>query len=150
MRKLVLITLLLVLAPRAARAELGIGFFLGEPVGLDVKIDLSRRTALDIVLGATSIREGSVSYAHVTYLMTPFAARGSSVIVPLRLGIGGAVYGALEGDTGVGVRAPLELGFRFRNNPLELYLEIAAFVQLLGPGGADFGIDGGIGLRIYF
>lgn len=150
MRKLVLVALLVVLGPRAARAEIGIGLFVGEPVGLDLKIDLSRQTALDIVLGATSFRDGSASYGHLTYLFTPFVGRGSSILVPFRLGIGAAVYGAVEDDAHLAVRAPLQLGFRFRRTPVEIYLEIAAVMQLLGSGGSDFGIDGGLGVRFYF
>lgn len=150
MRKIVMVALLVVLAPRGARAELGIGLFVGEPTGLDLKIGMSRTSALDIVLGATSFRGGSDSYAHATYLLTPFAARGSSVVVPFRIGIGAAIYGAIENSTGLGVRAPFELGFRFRRTPVELYFEVAAAMNLVGRGGPRFHVDGGVGVRFHF
>lgn len=155
MRKLILLALLFAVAsPATARAEVGVGVFVGEPLGLDLKIDLQRRSALDIVIGATSVRDGGrdYSYAHLTYLVTPFVGRGSSVLVPLRLGIGGAIYGFMEEDLNLAVRAPFEIGLRFRRSPIEIYGEIALKLTLVREYEqqdlAD--IDGGIGLRIYF
>ena len=88
MRRLTIAVLLAVLCTTAApaRAEgFGIGFFLGDPTGLDLKIDLERRSSLDIVLGIYDFRGSrDFGYAHLTYLVTPHVARGRSVNVPLR------------------------------------------------------------------
>jgi hypothetical protein len=150
MRKLVLAFLILAV-PTAAHADgLGIGLFVGEPLGLDLKIDLQPRSAIDIVLGATSINRGRESYGHLTYLYTLLVARGQSVRVPLRLGFGGAVYGITEDNTGVAARVPFELGLRFRRSPLEIYGEVTFVLQLVGPGDVQPDVDGGIGLRLYF
>ncbi len=149
MKKLVL-ALLLLAAPRAARADVGIGFFLGDPTGFDLKLGLDHRSALDIVLGVPTFRDRGFGYGHLTYLLTPWIGQGSSVVVPIRLGIGGAVYGD-RGDLGFGARAPLEIGLRFRSTPLEIYGEIALFVGILRPydGGTLFDLQGGAGLRFY-
>src|SRR3954462_3301311 len=80
-----------------ARADVGIGAFVGEPTGLDVKLGLAQRSSLDIVLGWYSswyhdnrdFTRGA--YGHVTYLLTPVVGQGRSVVVPLRIGIGGAI-----------------------------------------------------------
>jgi hypothetical protein len=159
MRKLILAALFLIATPTAARADLGLGLFIGEPLGLDLKVDLSRRQALDMVFGVTSVRRGGrdVSYGHLTYMLTPFAAVGDSIIVPLRIGIGAAAFGVVEGDVGIGARVPFQIGFMFRSTPLEIYLEIAVKVSLLtydGDGdGDDVDVvrdtDGGVGLRFY-
>ncbi len=147
----VLTVLALAAAPRAAHAEgIGIGLFVGEPLGLDIKIDLQPRSAIDIVLGATSINRGRESYGHLTYLYTLHVARGRTVRVPLRLGFGGAVYGVTEDNTGVAARVPFELGIRFRRSPLEIYGEIAFVLQLIGPGDVQTDVGGGVGLRLYF
>lgn len=153
MRRLVLALLVAMSLSSTARAEsIGIGVFVGEPLGLDLKIDLSRRTALDFVFGATTIRDNRVSYGHITYLLTPFVARGRSVVVPFRLGVGAAVYGALDDDTNLAARFPFEVGFRFRTAPIEIYLEIAIKLTLLDENDNNefFDLDGGVGLRIYF
>ena len=91
MRKVVLLAALAIAAAsKPASAEVGVGLFVGEPTGLDLKLGLSRNTALDILFGWYShwddrnhIDEGA--YAHVTYLVTPLVTTGNSVIVPLRL-----------------------------------------------------------------
>src|SRR5262245_61878780 len=133
MRKLLLPLLVVVFAAsaRPARAEsFGLGLFVGEPTGLDIKIGMQGRGALDIVLGVRSIDNDDESYGHLTYLHLITMAHGSSVNIPLRLGIGAAVYGITEDATGLAVRAPFEVGFRFRRSPLEVYLEIAFVLQL--------------------
>lgn len=154
MRKLVLaIAIALVALPLAsARAEgLGIGFFLGEPTGLDLKVDLQQRSALDVVLGITSIRNREPLYAHLTYLVTPFVGQGQAVRVPLRLGIGAAMYGR-SNDINAGVRVPIELGLWFRRTPLEIYGELALLLTLIDDDENYNRLDlqGGGGLRFYF
>jgi hypothetical protein len=151
MRKLVFVLALLAL-PVSARAEgFALGFFLGEPTGLDLKIDLQRRSALDVVLGITSIRNRDPLYAHLTYLVTPFMGQGQAVRVPLRIGIGGAVYGS-SGDVNAGVRVPIELGLWFRRTPLEIYGELALLLTLIDDNDNYNRLDaqGGVGLRFYF
>ncbi|HTJ46020.1 MAG TPA: hypothetical protein VL463_28140 [Kofleriaceae bacterium] len=151
---LVLTTVLAVAAaaPSAARADVGLGLFVGEPFGLDVKIDLQRRSALDLVLGFSDVRDGRGHYGHLTYLVTPVVGRGRSINVPLRLGIGVAVFdggGRFGDNVDVAVRAPLEIGLMFKSAPLELYGEITLLVPFVRDGVyAD--LDGGIGFRIYF
>jgi len=148
MRTLVAAAIVVGLAGTARAESIGLGAFLGEPTGLDIKIDLQRRSALDIVLGATSLRNNRVSYGHLTYLYRFAMPRGRSIVVPLRIGIGGALYGVTEDTTAFAARVPFELGLRFRRTPLEIYGEIALVVQLIDSVETD--VDGGIGLRIYF
>jgi hypothetical protein len=78
--------------------------------------------------------------------------QGESVTIPLRLGIGGALFGFTENDFNLAVRVPFEVALKFRRSPLELYGEIAlklTFVREDG-GDPDLDADGGIGLRFYF
>ncbi|MBA3464228.1 MAG: hypothetical protein H0T46_30010 [Deltaproteobacteria bacterium] len=148
MRRLVIAVLSLALATTSARAEgIGLGFFFGDPTGLDLKIDLQRRSALDIVIGLANFRERGAKYAHLTYLVTPIVARGRSVNVPLRLGIGGAIYGT-EDFINAGVRVPFEVALAFRTTPLEIYGEIAMLLTLTDD--PRFDLQGGVGLRFYF
>jgi hypothetical protein len=149
-----LVALATLATPTTARAEIGVGLFIGEPLGFDLKIDLARRQALDIVLGGTSYRDGErgYSYGHLTYLVTPFVGRGRSVLVPLRFGIGAAVFGVLEEDFNLAGRVPFELALLFRSVPIEIYGEIALRVTLISEYGdePDLEADGGIGIRFYF
>ena len=59
------------LSPSPARADFGLGLFLGEPTGLDLKFGMGNRSALDIVLGYTTFDDARTGYGHVTYLVTP-------------------------------------------------------------------------------
>ncbi|HEU4726448.1 MAG TPA: hypothetical protein VFT22_01105, partial [Kofleriaceae bacterium] len=73
MRKLLLTTLVsgtvLVAQETAARADFGLGLFLGEPTGIDLKLGMSNRSSLDIVLGYTTFRDARTGYGHLTYLV---------------------------------------------------------------------------------
>src|SRR5437763_8332318 len=133
--------------PRPARADFGLGLFLGEPTGLDFKIGLNHRSGLDIVLGFDTLREGRAGYGHLTYLVTPVVAQGDAVTVPLRLGIGAAVFGN-SNDLAVAVRAPFELGLRLRRTPLEFYGEIALALEFIDPANdLQLDVQGGLGFR---
>ena len=150
MRRLVIAFLSLALATTSARADgFGLGFFFGDPTGLDLKIDLQRRSALDIVIGLADFRERGAKYAHLTYLVTPVVARGRSVNVPLRVGIGGAVYGVAD-YIDVGARVPFEVGLAFSTTPLEIYGEVAIKGVFVEEDFITFDVDGGLGLRFYF
>jgi hypothetical protein len=154
MRTLILAALVVIATPTAARADIGIGLFVGEPLGVDLKIDLERRQALDILFGAVSVRDGyrDESYGHLTYLVTPLVGHGRSVLVPLRLGIGVAMFGFTEGDVNIAARAPFELALLFRHAPMEIYGEVALKLTFVRADNGDVVLDtdGGIGLRFYF
>jgi len=153
MRKLLLTTAVFVVVAAArgtpARADLGLGVFLGEPTGVDLKIGLDRRSGLDLLFGVDTLRDGRAGYGHLTYLVTPLVAQGSSVLVPIRLGIGAALFGPGD-DLRFGVRAPFELGLRLRSAPLEIYGEIALLLLFVDPANdLELDIQGGVGFRLY-
>lgn len=152
MRKsLLVLAFVIAAAPATARADAAIGLFVGEPLGLDLKFGTGHRSALDILIGADSYRDGRVSYGHITYLVTVAVGHGDAMLIPLRLGIGGAVYGDFDNDVNVAARAPIQLGLRFRSQ-VELYFELALKLTLIDNNNnrpfAD--LDGGVGLRFYF
>lgn len=150
MRKLPLTTLCLGIAfaaqPTPARADVGLGLFLGDPTGLDLKIGLSNRSGLDFVLGYDTYRDGRAGYGHLTYLVTPLVGHGTSVLVPLRIGIGAAILGP-GNDLTAAIRAPLELGLRLRSAPLEFYGELALALVFRD---TDLHLQGGLGFRVFF
>jgi hypothetical protein len=151
MRKLVLALVLVAAFESTSRAEsVGIGLFLGEPSGLDLKVGLSAKSSIDIVIGQTSFRENRTDYLHITWLLTPFVARGRSVLVPFRIGIGAAAIGVVDDNAHAAVRVPLEIGFRFRRTPIEIYGEVAIKGVFVEEDFIKFDVDGGIGIRFYF
>jgi hypothetical protein len=107
------------------------------------------------VVGWDDFDDGRSGYAHLTFLVNLGNARGRSVVVPFRLGIGGAVFddgGDFGDDINIAVRAPFEVGIRFRRTPLEIYGEVALVLVLVDENNNRDHVDadGGVGLRIYF
>jgi hypothetical protein len=156
MRKLVLVVVLLA-SSGVSHADdgVGIGLFVGSPTGLDLKLGMGYRSNLDIVLGWNTVyHDGRDAYGHITYLATLGVARGRAVSVPIRLGVGVAVYddGSFDSGVNVAVRAPLEIAFRFHSAPIELYGEVSLLVTFIDPNNNNntFDVDGGIGFRVYF
>jgi len=149
-----LATATVIAAPAAAHAGIGVGLFVGEPLGLTIKADLKRRTAIEVLLGVDDYDNdrGRDGYAHLTFLASPFVAKGESVLIPFRLGIGAAVYDdGGDDDVEVGVRAPFQLAFQFRSTPIELYLEISLLLELIDEDdNDDLHFGGGLGFRMYF
>jgi hypothetical protein len=81
-------------------------------------------------------------------------AHGDSVLVPLRLGVGVAIFddrGRFDDDLNLAARVPFEIGLRFRRTPLEIYFEVALKVTFLDEydDHETVDLDGGIGLRFY-
>jgi hypothetical protein len=157
MKKLLMLALLFA-GPAPAQAEVGIGAFFGEPFGIDLKLDIARRQAFDLVFGWNSLRhefgDEYGHYGHFTYLVTPFWGYGTSINVPIRLGIGVAIFdhGPFADEVNVAARFPLELGIRFHSVPLELYGELTVKITFVDPNNndPDVDLDGGVGLRFYF
>lgn len=146
------VTIVMLGTAATARADgVGLGLFVGRPTGLTVKIDLQRSSALDLVAGVTAYNDEQRGYAHLTYQVAPFVAKGRTVLVPFRLGIGAALYGA-SGDVNLAARAPVGLALQFRRSPLELYGEVAVRVVLVDDHRDEdkVQVDGGGGFRIYF
>jgi hypothetical protein len=148
----VVLAMLAVAAP--ARADVGLGVFVGEPTGIDLKLGLSQRSGLDLLIGWDTYHDNHDHYGHLTYLVTPFVGVGDSITVPLRLGIGGAIYddGDFNNGTNVAVRLPAEIGLRFRRTPIEIYGEIALKITFIDENNNNdtVDLDGGMGIRFYF
>jgi hypothetical protein len=149
MKKLVLAVVIACvgLPSTTAHADVALGLFIGRPSGFDLKVDLQPRSSLDFLIGWSTFEGGRSGYGHLTYLFTVAAGRGRSVVIPIRIGIGAAVYGNSD-NLDIGARVPLEIGFRFRSTPLELYLGPA--LLLTATNGGDLGGQFGVGLRFYF
>jgi len=150
-----LLAVAVIAAPTPAHAGVGLGVFFGEPLGVTLKIDLKKKTALEVLVGVDDYDDdrGRDGYAHLTFLASPFVAKGESVLIPFRLGIGAAVYDdGGDDDINFAVRAPFEVAFQFRTTPIEIYLELSLAFVFLDDEGRDDHLDvgGGIGFRFYF
>lgn len=142
-------------ASAPAQADVGLGVFIGEPIGVNLKVDLDRRSSLDLLFGATSARKTRSNYGHVSYLVAPVIGHGRRVSIHLRLGLGVALFDDDNGfadEVNVAVRTPLQIGWVFRRVPLEIYAEAALKLNLIDSGDdlQFLDLDAGAGVRLLF
>jgi len=81
----------------------------------------------------------------VTYLLTPLVAQGDAVTVPLRVGIGAALFGT-SNNIDFAVRAPSRSACGCAGR-LEFYGELALELVFIDP--VDLEVQGGLGFRVY-
>ncbi len=125
-----------------------LGLILGEPTGISTKIWFDRDTALDGAV-SWSLRERDEKdlYIHADFLWHNYRfINDSSGLLPLYYGIGARVV--LADDARLGARAPVGISWLLNGAPLDLFIEIAAILDIIPE--TDFDINGGIGIRFIF
>lgn len=141
--------------PTPAHAEVGLGIFVGEPIGINLKVGLDRRSSLDLLFGATSARQTRSNYGHLSYLVAPVIGHGRRVSIHLRLGLGVALFDDDRGfgdEINVAARAPVQIGWVFRRVPLEIYAEAALKLNVIDANDdlRFLDLDAGAGVRLLF
>jgi len=138
------------LAGKSADGPIGIGIFLGQPTGVTFEMDLASSSWVDFKAawnlagpkgGYSILLQGNYEYAFPGMfaiekeLFTPFVG-------------GGAVVDINDTNVNFGVRVPAGVAYRFRNIPLELFLEAGLDVYLFPA--FSLGGSGGLGARMRF
>jgi hypothetical protein len=141
----------------------GIGFEVGAPTTLNLKMMTSPYTGIVVGIGGAIWYDLSLSL-HADYLWHPAVlASGDAGALSFYAGLGG--WTALSGQKGprlglngpvyndvdflaAGVRVPLGLSFGMSGLPIEVFGELVPAVALF-PGIGLFG-QGGLGARLYF
>ncbi|PKL09952.1 MAG: hypothetical protein CVV51_01185 [Spirochaetae bacterium HGW-Spirochaetae-7] len=137
------------LAGKPADGPMGLGIFLGQPTGVTFEIDLSATSWVDFKAawslggknGSALLLQGNYEYAFPALF-----AIEEATFTPF-FGVG-AFIGVSTGDVALGVRVPGGISYRFRNFPLELFIEAGLDVYLF----PAFALDGsgGLGARYRF
>jgi hypothetical protein len=144
----------------AARAQdhgLGVGVVVGEPTGVNAKLWVGDRSALDLGFGLSvgGDRIGNKTrdtwsrfHLHADYLYHFFDVIRSSMRMPLYFGAGprfnfGGNYGA-----SFGLRGVAGIDWLVEKYPIDVFLEVAPVFQV----GYDVGVglEGGVGVRYFF
>lgn len=120
-----------------------IGVILGEPTGISFKTWQSDQTAIDAAVAWSFGDNGSV-HLHADYLRHNWldVDRGS---LAFYYGLGGRVKFA--DDSRVGARIPVGLQYLFPDTRLSMFFEVAPTLDLIPE--TSFGVNGGIGVRIF-
>lgn len=131
----------------AADKKLGLGAILGNPTGINGKYWLGGGRAIDGGFGM-SLGKHSDGNLYSDYLIHMKDALYLNDVHPLDLyyGLGGRMEFA---DTiELGVRFPVGLAFDVKNQPADVFAEVAPVVDFVGKLGLELGL--GIGARYYF
>ncbi|MFW6159704.1 MAG: hypothetical protein ACOC57_01015 [Acidobacteriota bacterium] len=130
----------------AQESGTGIGFILGEPTGINLKLWTGNKTAL-VAAAAWSFEGKESIHFHLDYLYHQFEA------IPLEKGFLPFYYGVgIRVKNGrqerLGVRLPLGLNYHFKKVPLDIFAEVVPVFDLIP--GTDLHFNGGVGFRYFF
>jgi hypothetical protein len=126
----------------------GLGATLGEPLGVNGKLWLSEKTAVDAGVGWSFGDQDGVQ-VHADFLYHKFDLfQVSSGQMPLYFGIGGRVKFVDRGDNRAGIRGPVGISYLFPNSRWEVFGEVAPILDLAPKTSLEW--NGGIGFRYYF
>ncbi len=154
------LTVLLLTTAGTARAQtdanssgvkhVGLGFIVGEPTGIDIKIFMNKIHALEFALAWSLSNENDV-HIQGDYLWHKYDLidLDNSDELPLFFGVGGRVILREDpADDIVGIRIPVGLDYIFRNYPFDIFLEIVPILDVAPD--TDFDLEGAIGARFWF
>lgn len=146
MKKIILVLCLLLSQSTWAANDLGVGFIVGDPVGVSVKKWLGNDKAIDGAAGWSFGKDPHL-ILQSTYLWNLENALYFNDTHPLDMYFG--VGGRLDFDSEIEIagRAPLGLSYYFNDRNAEAFAEFAILFNLVPK--TDFGAQAGIGLRIY-
>ncbi len=138
----------------AAQADFGLGLIIGSPTGISAKLSQGRDNAFDAAMAWDL--GGDHFHIHADYLWLKNAGvRLDKVALDWYFGIGGRLV-LLDNDNRrrddddyrLGVRAPIGIGYTFKDPRIEVFGELALILNLIESTSID--IDGGIGARFHF
>jgi hypothetical protein len=129
--------------------QVGLGFIVGEPTGIDLKLWLNNRNALEFAL-AWSLSDDNDFHIQGDYLWHKFDLidLDNADQMPLFFGLGGRVVLRDNADDIVGVRFPVGLDYIFTNYPFDIFFELVPILDLAPD--TDFDLEGAIGARFWF
>jgi hypothetical protein len=131
----------------ASSKQFGVGGMIGNPTGINGKYWLSETRAFDAGMAYSFSKKTSLGI-HSDYLLHNEGAFYFNDVYPLDFyyGIGGRI---LFGDSlDLGVRAPLGLAHRFKEQPVDIFAEIAPILDFISRTGFELHLA--LGGRFYF
>ena len=129
--------------------HVGLGFIIGEPTGIDLKIFLNRVHALEFAL-AWSLSDDNELHVQGDYLWHKYDLidLDNGDQLPLFFGIGARIELRDEHDDVVGIRFPVGLDYIFTDYPFDIFFELVPILDVAPE--SDFDLEGAIGARFWF
>jgi len=151
MKKILLILFLISISTVSLSAQekgVGAGVILGAPTGISGKYWIDTTNAIDAGLGWDFLENASRFSFHVDYLYHNYSLVDAEIKMPVYYGFGLRFRFKSGVNGSMGIRGVVGASLYLRNQPIELFGEIAPSFRLLPSTGLDF--DAGIGARYYF
>jgi hypothetical protein len=148
---MVISVLLLAYPAQGKVAGFGLGIMAGEPTGLSVKKWLSEKSAVDGGLAWSSI-DGSSFQIHADYMRHKFDfTKEFEGRLPFYYGAGARVKfkgnGKGNDDTKIGIRIPAGLTYLFKEEPIDLFIEVVPILNIVPE--TDVNFNAAVGIRYY-
>jgi hypothetical protein len=153
MKKLILISLALVLSFNAfSQTEgIGIGAILGSSFDFSVKLWTGEKTAFDAAVGFDLGTYGGVHFnADFLYHNWSWDVLEDEMKVYFGPGAGMGFHSGYSNNVSMSLRAPGGVGYYFHSFPLEAFAEIVPGFDIFGPWGFNFRWGSYVGARWYF
>ncbi len=147
MKTLLFLMLMALTSSAFAAGELGVGFMVGQPVGVTAKKYVNSTQAIDAGAG-WSIGRNPHFILHSDYLWHNENALYFQDDTPLDLyfGVGGRL--SFDDEIELGVRLPIGLAYFFSDRGAEAFFEMAPIMNVVPDTSLE--LNALVGLRIYF
>jgi len=137
------------------KGAFGVGIIVGEPIGITAKLYLTDDRAVQGAVGSAFI--GGGLQLHADYVFHPYILQSrDSFVLPVYVGPGVRLIDYNDGRDSsafaLGVRGVVGMLFDFKNEPIDVFFEIAPVLEYKFSSGAGFQLsfNAGIGIRYYF
>jgi hypothetical protein len=153
---LVLAILLGAASPAAAqerdRGALGLGLILGSPTGLSLEYSLGESSSLHFALGVDGFDNRGRDDDFYFHVMWRFylaeLASTPDFTLPVYIGVGPFVSDLGDDNIGLGARVPFGIAMSFANAPIDIFLEIPVYLQVIDD--VDLAIGAALGFHYFF
>lgn len=156
--KFFVVMVIMLLSANTVRAEygpeekrLGLGFYLGEPLGITAKYYLTEVMSIQGVGSWSFFDEGLTLISDVLFDVHDLASSQQNYALPIYVGVGAKFVIQNQNahdDSTFGAHVPVGLAWQSLNTPLEIAFEVAPGMDLSPK--AKFDVNGGIIFRYYF
>lgn len=143
----------------AQPGTIGVGFIVGEPMGISAKAWLSDETAVTGSIGWSiggdrmegyyeNLRQPDRFHIHVDYLWHSFNLMRMLERYPVYAGIGARMNSGAGHDESFAFRGVMGIAWLPRAVPIDVFMELIPMLQV--SSSYRFGIDAGVGARYFF
>ncbi len=128
-------------------SNIGMGFVLGNPSGLSVKISPSEMNSFNLVIGYDLYRRDESVYLSGDYVWYNYNVISvSKGKMPIYYGPG--IRTALSQNSSLGVRGVLGVEYQFADAPFDAFLEVGPGINIVPNTHPDVSV--GLGARYFF